>query len=132
MMQNVTQDEDHDSNKEIRTVEIEQGNQTGPYPSPLPLDKTPPLPTSQSTFGQDVSTSDDDEISDVSMNYQHVWNKSAFVTTEIMVFRSHLASLEHVTIDFSLVLPFAYYLGNLKLQYVIEQLHCLLCIIMWL
>ncbi|XP_069125262.1 ankyrin repeat and KH domain-containing protein 1-like isoform X1 [Argopecten irradians] len=64
MMQNVTQDEDHDSNKEIRTVEIEQGSPTGPsYPSPL--DKTQPLPTSQSTFGQDISTSDDDEMSDV-------------------------------------------------------------------
>jgi len=66
MMQNAEQDEDNnDSNKEIRTVEIEQGNQTGPFPSPL--ENSQPLPTSQSTFGPDISASDDDEVSDVSI-----------------------------------------------------------------
>ncbi|XP_061191259.1 ankyrin repeat domain-containing protein 17-like isoform X1 [Saccostrea echinata] len=59
-MQNVTSDENVSTNKNIRTVEIEQGSQTVPYPS---LEKNEAIQSSQSTFGQDIS--DDDEVSDV-------------------------------------------------------------------
>ena len=63
MMQNVAPEENNSSNKEIKTVEIEHGSQTGSYPS---IEKSETLPTSQSTFGPDIS--DDDEVSDVSRN----------------------------------------------------------------
>lgn len=46
--------------KNIRTVEIEQGSQTAPYPS---LEKNETIQSAQSTFGADIS--DDDEVSDV-------------------------------------------------------------------
>lgn len=64
MMQNATQEEDNVSNKEIRTVEIEQDGQTVPFT--LDNQENQTLSNIQSTFGQDISTSDDDEISDVS------------------------------------------------------------------
>ncbi|XP_056017812.1 ankyrin repeat domain-containing protein 17-like isoform X4 [Ostrea edulis] len=60
MMQNVTSDENVSTNKNIRTVEIEQGSQTVSYPS---LEKNETIQSSQSTFGPDLS--DDDEVSDV-------------------------------------------------------------------
>lgn len=60
MMQNETSDENVSTNKNIRTVEIEQGSQTAPYPS---LEKNETIQSAQSTFGADIS--DDDEVSDV-------------------------------------------------------------------
>lgn len=62
MMQNETTDENVSTNKNIRTVEIEQGSQTAPYPS---LEKNETIQSAQSTFGADIS--DDDEVSDVSL-----------------------------------------------------------------
>jgi hypothetical protein len=62
MMQNVTSDENVSTNKNIRTVEIEQGSRTVSYPS---IEKNETIQSSQSTFGPDIS--DDDEVSDVSV-----------------------------------------------------------------
>ena len=61
MMQNAAQENDKDT-KEVRTVEIEQGQTPSLQPS---VEKSPVLPTSQSNFGPDMSGSEDDEVSEV-------------------------------------------------------------------
>ncbi|XP_071107805.1 ankyrin repeat domain-containing protein 17-like isoform X5 [Haliotis cracherodii] len=61
MNQNASQENDKDA-KEVRTVEIEQGQTPSLQPS---VEKSQVLPTSQSNFGPDMSGSDDDEASEV-------------------------------------------------------------------
>lgn len=63
-MQNGNQDDNSEENNEMRTVEIEQGSQTGSSSE----EKSDNAPTAQSTFGPDISASDDDDNSDVRMN----------------------------------------------------------------
>ena len=63
-MQNVDTTDKNDAPKEIKTVEIDQTTQTSAMTGPT-LIENPQVPTSQSTFGLDVSCSDDDEVSEV-------------------------------------------------------------------
>ena len=63
-MQNVDTTDNNDAHKEIKTVEIDQTTQTSAMTGPT-LIENPQVPTSQSTFGLDVSCSDDDEVSEV-------------------------------------------------------------------
>ncbi|XP_076074995.1 ankyrin repeat and KH domain-containing protein 1-like isoform X3 [Mytilus galloprovincialis] len=60
-MQNGNQDDNSEENNEMRTVEIEQGSQTGSSSE----EKSDNAPTAQSTFGPDISASDDDDNSDI-------------------------------------------------------------------
>lgn len=62
-MQNGNQDDKPDENSQLRTVEIEQGSQTGSSSE----EKSDNAATAQSTFGPDISASDDDDNSDVCM-----------------------------------------------------------------
>ena len=63
-MQNVDTTENNDAPKEIKTVEIDQTTQTSAMTGPSLIENAQ-VPTSQSTFGLDVSCSDDDEVSEV-------------------------------------------------------------------
>lgn len=60
-MQNGNQDDATVENSEIRTVEIEQGSQTGSSSE----EKSDNATNAQSTFGPDISASDEDDNSDV-------------------------------------------------------------------
>lgn len=63
-MQNDETDTNNEPTEEIKTVEIDQENQTAAMTGQS-LPENPPVPTSQSTFGLDVSCSEDDEVSEV-------------------------------------------------------------------
>ena len=63
-MQNVDTTDNNDVTKEIKTVEIDQNTQTSAMTGPTIVENSQ-VPTSQSTFGLDVSCSDDDEVSEV-------------------------------------------------------------------
>ena len=65
-MQNVDQKGNEVANcdNKIKTVEIDQESLTSAMTGPS-VTENPQVPTSQSTFGLDVSCSDDDEVSEV-------------------------------------------------------------------
>lgn len=65
-MQNDEKVTNNDTVKELKTVEIDQENQTAAMTGQS-LPENQQVPTSQSTFGLDVSCSDDDEVSEVLM-----------------------------------------------------------------
>ena len=63
-MQNDDRKENNDTHGDIKTVEIDQDTQTSAMTGPSLIENSQ-VPTSQSTFGLEVSCSDEDEVSEV-------------------------------------------------------------------